>query len=144
VPSGYAAVAWDGWLPGELQALLAPDRDADGVLVVRISIGWCPAKDSLTEANGVLCVRSPETSLGSGPPGAIGYLFLKRLDLPGSAISAKRPTTVVKRYAYSRLADTIYGDRPILGSGETRQQQAEEAAAQAARSLLLAATRPPK
>jgi len=138
-PPGFTAGTWDGFVPGELQALLAPDRAADGVLVVRISLGWCPGPDG-----DALCVRARDEELGSGVAGAIGYLFLRRLDLLGGTLGAQKPTTVLKRYRYTRLDDSVYADRPILGRGETLQAQAEDAAVQAARALIAEAARPPR
>lgn len=133
-PEGFVAIRWHEGVPGPIQRILATAPGADMVLVVRFTLGWCP-----TEAASVMCVRAHETALGRGLPGALGYAFSKRVSKGGSSHKARKLTLVARRYRYTRHRGAVFGDAPILGRGETAQEQAEDAAHRAMEQLVRAA-----
>ncbi|MEN0065301.1 MAG: hypothetical protein AAGA48_24360 [Myxococcota bacterium] len=142
----WGSIDWDDRIPGgNLQAAIAVERDAAGLIFLRLSLGWCPGSvasdEAITEANGVLCVRSHETALGGGPPAVEGYLVQRRIDAPGPSVRARKVSFVGRQYRYTRLAGSIYGDAPIVGEGPDHQSQAENAVTQAVVAFVRTASR---
>ena len=126
---------WDHEVPDAMPQLLAVAlaEGSEGALALRIHLGWCPV-----EGDWAVCVRSPDTALGEGPPALEGWVYSglqARLD----GVIAMRVSVVQKRFVYTiDKATHAHLDRPFVGRGGTGQEQAEDALEQALRAWVVA------
>lgn len=139
-PISFASRPWVKGVPLAIQPLLQPAPEVESVLVLRVFVGWC-ADPNGQDPRGVLCVRAPETALGTGPHGVVGYVFRGRTHALGRRLRSARPTLVAKEVGYAARPDSAAGDPPVYGSGDSWQSQAEGAAARAATLWMQAAAK---
>lgn len=125
--------SWEGLVPDGMPGLLATVPSEQAGATLQVSLGWC-----VVAGAAVPCVRSQDSALGYGPPGTELVVYRRLRERRGTTF-ARRSSVTYK--GYTLVIDPETGaqqDRPFLGQGDTAQEQAEDALAQAVRATLAA------